>query len=185
MSTLGGVIRDAELQAGRIPHAIKLDVDCRRFCARVPDDCDNARAAGCGWVWPAVHADAYVGSRRGCGPYDETGEAATWEDADGESHPVGMGSLLTFEEGTTPESLGITDPHVIAMFDAIYDYGAYIVDDSCQETANPAAESDPQDDASESYTHDFYIMVNALSVVTNNTPTSVGGGGDPRPSAGE
>lgn len=180
MSTLGGIIRDAELQAGVIPHTIKLDVDCRRFCSRVPQDCTDRAATGCGWVWPAVHADSYVGSSRGCGPYDKTGEAATWEDADGASHPVGMGSLLTFDDGTTPESLGITDPRVIAMFDAIYRYGAYVVDDSCQETANPAAESDPSDGASNTYPHDFYTMINALSVVTNNTATSVGGGGEPR-----
>ena len=181
MSTLGGVIRDAEMSAGVIPHAIKLDVDCKRFCARVPADCDDPRGADCGWVWPALHADSYVARNRGCGPYDEAGEAATWEDENGDTHPVAMGSLLTFEDGSTPDLLGITDPHVMAMFDAIYAYGAYIVDDSCQETASPSAESDPAEGASETYPHDFYTMIDALQVVTNNTPDSVGGGGGARP----
>jgi hypothetical protein len=167
LSSIGGTIRIGELTgATPIQHALKIEVD-GSFMYYSP--------LKPGFEWPATTADAcaatcYTGNRSG----------------------MVEGALLAIPPGATEQTLGLTTAPGRQLFHALQDYGAYIVDNSADVSYNIAVESGLKTEFRNTYGYDFdasspspwladiAALFATLRVVTNNTPTSIGGGGVPR-----
>lgn len=103
-----------------------------------------------------------------------------------------MGSLLAIPPTITAQSLGVRSKAGQKIFQAMQDYGAYIVDDSgwdynylCVEQSAQVeyltlSGHDLSGDAS--LQADFTKIIGVVKVVNNNATNSVGGGGTPRQS---
>ena len=167
MSSIGGTIRPGELfNDAPIGHALKMDVWGNWLHY-------NSSSPTPGRRWPARQADAnapnqYLGS----------------------NPALVMGSLLAIPPGVTAESLGLKSDVGKKIFQAMQDYGAYIVDDSGFDYNFLCLDRD----ADQEYTQrtgyyfnddpaleaDFAKIITAVKVVDNNAPNSIGGGGTPR-----
>jgi len=167
LSALGGSIRLGELTApGPIRHALKVDIFCARYCY-FGDDRKGFR-------WPATRADSYAAKL-----YKGTNKA------------VVMGSLLAIPPTVTAESLALKTPLARKLFEALRDYGAYVVDDAAWDCHYFCAEDGVAAEVEKSYGFkfdgkskellaDINALFKALSVVDNNAADAVGGGGTPR-----
>jgi hypothetical protein len=171
LSSIGGTIRPGELlpDAPPIPHVLKLLVYAHEYLYKQPP----------GYRWPAVRADAYAFNPDKATRY-------------GGSNPnLVMGSLLAIPPNVTAKSLGLKTLPGKKLFQALQDYGGYIVDDTAIATHTIAIENGVQDEFRETYGYifggnsgEFYEDVNqlfqALAIVQNNSPDNIGGGGIPR-----
>ncbi len=189
LSTLGGTFRLGELRplpAGTDPyssgmrHAIKINVDTRSALhpCSVKTDC---------YTWPAQSADwdalTYYGSQPGL-------VAAPVE--------MKMGALLALAGDVDIRNLGLKTDAAKQLAWTLQNYGAYITDDSggaaygfgTEEGTNGSfVEQFKADwgfefgqrvrDGSD-WVKDMQTLIKNLSVVTNNKPGSIGGGGTPR-----
>lgn len=171
LSSIGGTIRLGELlpEAPPIRHALKLLIYAHKYLYNNPP----------GYRWPAIRADAYAfnpdsGSRYG-----------------GANPHLVMGALLAIPPDVTAESLGLKTIPGKKLFEALQDYGGYIVDDTAIDTHNIAIENGVKEEflATYGYTFggtsgDFFEDVNqlfqALAIVENNSESRIGGGGTPR-----
>ncbi len=171
LSTLGGTIRLGELINGDpIRHAIKVNPYANKslhYSEAVP-----------GFRWPAGRADGYAG--------DPASEIRYNPNADSD---IVMGSLLAIPPEATPESLGLTTVAGRKMFQAMQNYGVYFVEDAAFDTWDIVAERDVEIEFERTYgfgmdspewLDEMNKLMTSLSVITNNSPTSVGGGGTPR-----
>jgi hypothetical protein len=161
LSNLGGAIRPGELSNDEpIRHALDI-VTWGRFLYR------GAAPSGCR-TWPAIACDIY------------------WQDPSrgylGTNSNLRMGSLLAIPPGVTAEQLGLTTRTGRKVFQALQDYGGYVTEDSYWNahylTVDKAAQGTFTWGAAE--TSELNRIMAALHVVTNNGPSSVGGGGVPR-----
>ena len=172
LSAIGGSIRKGELTSDQpIRHALKLNVWGRKYLY-------YDKKTDCGYVWPADRHDGY---------------AATGEDAYGGSDPdLRMGSLLTIPQNVTAESLGIKTEVGKKIFYAVQNYGCYIADDTigdnfgwsvengvCEEVVREYGFKLDTSNSNSQYFKDMMSLITNLYIVTNNSPTSVGGGGTP------
>ncbi len=173
LSAIGGSIRKGELTSSEpIKHAIKLNVYAKNYLY-------YDRSADCGYVWPADRHDSY---------------AASGNNAYGGTNPnLRMGSLLTIPKNITVESLGIKSEVGKKIFYALQNYGCYIVDDSAWSNYSFSMENGVMEEVQAKYgysvncakwsVNDYYYdvlkMVKNLYIVTNNSPSSIGGGGTP------
>ena len=157
LSALGGAIRKGELSdAAPIRHALDVIVSSTYL----------SYGTAKGYRWPARGADAYAS------PETYTGTVPD----------LRMGSLLAVPPSVTPEQLGLTSHVARKVFAALRDYGGYVTDDAGWDyhylTVDTAAVG------TFPWTRTEQAEVNrvfgALSVVANNAPTTVGGGGRPR-----
>jgi hypothetical protein len=142
-SAIGGLIRDWELEAGAIPHALAFAMPNERMQQ--------------GPVWPASREDNENEDYQGSVP---------------------MGTLVAIPPDVDLRALDLTPAgHVLAR--ALQDYGAYLVDGSRQFVfyAEPSAEGS---EAVVQMRADVETLQDLLVPITNNGPTSVGGGGAPR-----
>lgn len=172
MSSVGGSIRLGELLGSNpIRHALKVNINCRRYCS----------PANGGFRWPAVRGDAYSTQ------YGSIGQAIAG---------LGMGSLLAIPSSTDINALGLETAAAKKMAWTLQNYGAYVVDDAHNPAGNWSviawdAEKGADDElfAATGYRLDANIgpsyrdtvrIVTALAMVDNNGPSSVGGGGTPR-----
>jgi hypothetical protein len=166
LSTLGGSVRLGEL-TGKAPihHAIKLNLWGKWLAYQ---------GATPGFRWPADRHD---------------------DGADklylGKNPKLAMGSLLALPPSATPQKLGITTEVGRKLFHALQDYGAYVSDDSAWDDVDLCAELGVEDEVKSKYGlelsgkkgplyDDRARLVQALMIVDNNGPNSVGGGGKPR-----
>jgi hypothetical protein len=169
MSAIGGSIRKGELVGSApIRHALKLVVWARYLFF----DQSTKR----GFRWPAQNHDGYA-------------DAKTYA---GQLPDLQMGSLLTLPTSATADGLGLTTPGGRKIFQALQDYGAYIVDDAAWDSVSFAAEVGVKQefnaaygygmdgDTNNPFARDVDAMVKALEIVTNSAPQSIGGGGTPR-----
>jgi hypothetical protein len=87
-----------------------------------------------------------------------------------------MGSLLAIPSGVDLTSLGLT-PAGMMVARALRDYGAYVVDRSSVGViyVEPTAPQAWLDDLRK----DVPTLLSVLSLVTNNSPENIGGGGRP------
>lgn len=116
MSALGGTIRLGEwVPGGRIAHAVKIELDCARWCAFDPADPTP------GYRWPARKADDGAASRYG-----------------GTTAALQMGALVALPTGFDVVGLRTEAARVLAA--ALRDYGAYLVDDTAGPTVAVAVE---------------------------------------------
>jgi hypothetical protein len=148
LPSFAGLIRDGEIAAGRIPHAL---------AAQLPRQLLKEEA-----VWPAYAFDrdsSYTGT-------------------------VPMGALLAIPATVDLDGLGLsTDGRVIAR--AAQDYGVYVVDRGgsgitiLAELGAPDIRWEARD-SEPAWWKDLEIIRDQLRRVTNNGPSSRGGGGTPR-----
>lgn len=108
-----------------------------------------------GPVWPAISQDSgAVGTYTGSLP---------------------MGSLVAIPSSVNLNALGLS-PAGLTIARALQQYGAYLVDASSQFTLYAEPSADPLVGSARS---DLAAIHQQLRVITNNTPTTVGGGGQP------
>jgi hypothetical protein len=167
MSSIGGSIRKGELLNDQpIHHALKLDIWGKYLHYDSSDPTP-------GYRWPAALADGGAPSQyQGANPALE------------------MGSLLAIPPSVTAESLGLTTTAGKKLFQALQNYGGYIVDDSGFDYNYLCVEHDAEQEYKATTGHaisddaglntDFNKLIGAVAVVNNNGSTSVGGGGTPR-----
>ena len=104
----GGEVSADELQRGVIPHAIAINVWGRKYLSPYSG----------GFVSPATKADYFYNNPASVDSYHGT------------NPNLRMGSRLAIPRGVPPERLGIRSKEGLAMYYALRDYGAYIVDNA-------------------------------------------------------
>ena len=180
LSAIGGSIRVGELRpGGQGPrHALKLVVYAKQVLYR----CGSY--AQC-YRWPATNADSYA-----VGFYGTDGGNG--------NTAMKMGALLAIPASRDINAMGMeTDPGKQLAW-TLQNYGAYIVDDSYGPGFGFAAENGPDGsmrnqfqadygyalsqraNGNTPWTRDVQRLQQALNVVDNNGPNSIGGGGTPR-----
>lgn len=169
MSAIGGSIRKGELTGNApIRHALKLLMWCKPWVAY---NDDGTR----GYRWPAKNADGY----------------ANPESYGGKNSHLEMGALLAIPPTVKMESLKLKTEMGRKLFQALQDYGGYMVDDSAWSCHSFAMEVGVKEEIKAKWgfglgansgllKDDYNALFRALHVVTNNSPTSIGGGGKPR-----
>jgi hypothetical protein len=171
LSTLGGSIRLGELVNDEpIRHALKVNLWGQLYLNY------NSQDATPGYRWPAYKADS----------------AAPWS-YKGTNSQLEMGAMLALSPDVTPQSLGITTVPALKMFYALQDYGAYVVDDTGWNVTAFNLQEGVKEEFKQTYDYDFetsdtnsqwfkeyYTLVKNLSIVTNNSENSIGGGGERR-----
>jgi hypothetical protein len=155
LSGIGGAIRPGELSGDApIQHALDVLVWARYLSY-----------SNGGYRWPAAAADSYAASRY-----------------TGTNPEMRMGALLAIAPHVTAAQLGITTHVGRKLFTAMQDYGGYVTDDSAWDanylSVDAAAVGTFPWGAAEQ--EDFRRIIDAASVVTNNAPSTIGGGGTPR-----
>lgn len=189
LSSIGGTIRIGELTGDApISHALKVNLWATKYLSYdAINDSDSP-----GYRWPAIKADSYAGEARD--PITEQGRGYYGTNPD-----LVMGSLLAIPPDVTANSLGLTTEPARKLFDALQNYGAYVVDDTAWDAHAFALESGALQDFEHTYGYSFEVaeydkyaqpdtepfyqdmvaLFEALNVVTNNTEDNIGGGGEP------
>ena len=174
LSGIGGSIRKGELLSNApLRHALKLNLLAAAYLVYNND-------ATPGYRWPADRSDGYANPAfeewLAYGVANPNKTTATYME---------MGVLLAIKPDVTAASLGITNPLALKIFQALKDYGAYIVDDThwnhydwCMEQGVYEEVQANMDAAN--YTTQMMRIFKNLNAITNNGPNSIGGGGTPR-----
>jgi hypothetical protein len=194
LSTLGGTIRLGELRPGtQMRHALKVNVDSVTslgLCSGNFNAC---------FMWPAATADGYAAnSGGGYGSATHNTNSA-----------MKMGALLAIPASVNITTIGLQSVPGKMLAWTLQNYGAYIVDsrgspgfdfsiedgvagskaDEFQADygfpfdgrlgyltlTNSAGQPTPQ----AQWVSDIRLIIDYLRVVSNNSPTSIGGGGTP------
>lgn len=182
LSSIGGTIREGELSAGRIKHALKIELFGHDYYWS-----GNFGPPAC-FAWPAIACDGY-------------GNASGWNGYRGLNPFVRPGALLAVPSSIAgPLASRLTTAPARTILLALATYGGYLVDDTagdsaaiCAEPAaiaeletvfgisinitRPALEKSPG--ATGAFFHDVVTIFQNLYAVTNNAPGSIGGGGVP------
>ncbi|MDY6899491.1 MAG: hypothetical protein SWZ49_15630, partial [Cyanobacteriota bacterium] len=131
LSSIGGSIRKNELTSDEpIHHALKVVIWAEKYLFYD----DKIR----GYRWPAHQADSYAAERYG-----------------GDNPALVQGSLLAIPPETTKESLNLQTPAGKKLFDALQDYGAYIVEDSAGDAHYFAVEKGVPEEFRRKYGYKF------------------------------
>lgn len=166
LSSIGGSIRLGELTGTRaIRHALKINLWGNYL---------NYSSSNPGYRWPADRADSYAA-----------------QNYKGTNPKLLMGSLLALPPSLTETSLGLQTPAGKKLFHALQNYGGYVVDDSGGDSHDLSVEKGVLEEFRTTFGYDFYgtsgafyddymKIFQALNIVDNNGPNSVGGGGTPR-----
>ncbi|RUR85857.1 hypothetical protein ACF3DV_24085 [Chlorogloeopsis fritschii PCC 9212] len=167
MSSIGGSIRKGELfNDTAIRHALKLVIWGKWMHY-------NPSSPTPGHRWPARAADA--------------GAPKQYQ---GSNPALVMGSLLAIPPNVNMKSLGLTTKAGKKIFQAMQNYGAYVVDDSGFDYNYICIEHDAEQEYKavtgyyfnddKALQADLTKIIGVLKVVDNNGPNSIGGGGKPR-----
>jgi len=179
LSAIGGTLRLGELRPNVAPprHALKLEL-----YAHVDYYNDGAQA-DC-YRWPAVTCDGY---------FDQSTSSLEYGGANPALRP---GSLLALPTNVTIASLGLTTQPAQQLAWTLQNYGAYLVDDTAWSATAICAEQGVNGNFTDQFKSDWGFTIDtggttgafatdmakiiaALSVVDDNTATSIGGGGTP------
>jgi hypothetical protein len=194
LSTLGGTIRLGELRPGtQMRHALKVNVDSATslgLCAGNFNAC---------FTWPAATADGYA-ANSGSGYGSATNNT---------NSAMKMGALLAIPANVNINNIGLQSVPGEMLAWTLQNYGAYIVDSrgspgfdfAIEDGAdgNKADEfqadygfpfdgrlgymtltdSTGQATAQAKWVRDIRLIIDYLQVVSNNSPTNIGGGGVP------
>ena len=178
LSAIGGSIRVGELRPGKpVRHAIKIDVDTPVVLERC------ASSSAC-FRWPAFFADSGASGSYGTqNPSPVPG--------------MKMGALLAIPAATNINALGLESLPGQMLAWTLQNYGAYIVDSTGGPGFVIGAETGPNGSLRNQFSADFGMaleqrvndntpwsrdmqrLIQALYLVANNGPTSIGGGGTP------
>ena len=179
LSAIGGTLRVGELRPSKSAprHALKILVDAAselRACST---------KAAC-FRWPATKADSYA-----VGYYGSVDGSAP--------SAMRMGALLAIPQTLDLRSLGLETRPGKKLAWTLRNYGAYIVDDVYSPGFGFATEEGPAGSFTKQFRsdygfsfearahdtsrweHDIKVLVANLSVVKNNSPKHIGGGGVP------
>ena len=178
LSSIGGTLRIGELTptSGPIRHALKINLFGKKNIYY-----DNKTQ---GYRWPARKADSYA-----------AGNYYT-QRSNPEVKDCRMGALLALPPSLDPASLELETKPAIILAQALQDFGAYIVDDTGWDVNAIVTEWSPEGRFTQEFQknwgfsfisgsntpwgRDMEKIFENLHVVTNNSNTSVGGGGIPR-----
>jgi hypothetical protein len=167
LSAIGGSIRKGELISEQpIQHALKVVIWGEKYfyySQEIP-----------GKRWPASLADNNAPNQY-----------------HGKNPALVQGTLLAILPNVTEESLNLQTPPAKKLFHALQDYGAYVADDAGWDCHYFGVEKGALEEFHDTYGYDFIStsgdfyedfmkLFQALYVVDNNGPDSVGGGGTPR-----
>lgn len=180
LSAIGGSIRVGELRPGSTGprHVLKLAVYARESLYKCSSRSNCFR-------WPAVTSDSYAVGNYGVNNPN--------------SHPsMKMGSLLAIPPATNLNALGLETAPARQLAWTLQNYGAYIVDDTyapgfflnaevgpdgsvpAQFKADYGFDMEQKVQGNTPWMRDIQRLAKALYVVSNNGPSSIGGGGTPR-----
>ncbi|MBD2778469.1 hypothetical protein [Iningainema tapete] len=164
LSSIGGSIRKGEL-TGNLPirHALKVVLWGEKYLyysKSIP-----------GFRWPATGADNNAANQYF-----------------GENPALVQGTLLAIPPNITETRLELQTPAGKKLFHALQDYGAYVVDDAGWDCHYFALEKEAIEEFRDTYGYDFeqtrgefyedfMKLFQALYIVNNNEPNSIGGGG--------
>lgn len=180
LSVIGGSIRVGELRPNKQAprHALKVNLFARQSLYH----CD--RYVDC-FRWPATNADSYA-----VGFYGNIGNNS--------NDAMKMGALLAIPEWRAIDSLGLETEPGRQLAWTLQNYGAYVVEDTYEPAFGIAIENGPDGSLAKQFEADYGVafeqransntpwsrdvqkLTQALYVVNNNSPTSIGGGGTPR-----
>lgn len=181
LSAIGGSIRVGELRPGTTTgprHVLKLAVYAKEALYR----CTTRAACH---RWPAVTSDSYAVGHYGVSNANSNSE-------------MKMGALLAIPPSTNLAGLGLETAPARQLAWTLQNYGAYIVDDTyapgfflntevspdgsvpAQFKADWGFAMEQKVQFATPWVRDMQRLSRALHVVTNNSPTSIGGGGTPR-----
>ena len=161
LSALGGTIRPGELLGDEpIRHALKITIWAKRYL--------YYSSSIKGWQWPAKSADAY----------------ASTETYGGTNSNFVMGTLLVIPPSHNKTSLNLETNAGSKIYDALKDYGAYVVEDAAWDCHYLSVDEDAISDVGGHYwsgtgsgfSCDINKIFAQLHIVTSNGPTSIGGG---------
>lgn len=167
LSAIGGSVRKGELIDNKpIRHALKVVIWGEKYLyysKKIP-----------GHRWPADSADSYAANHY-----------------HGKNPALVQGSLLAIPPKVTEASLKLQTRPGKKLFHALQDYGAYVVDDAGWDIHSLAVEKGVVEEFHDAYGYDFVStngdfyedsmkLFQALHVVHNNSPKSIGGGGKRR-----
>ena len=181
LSAIGGTLRLGELRPGTTTgprHALKVNVYAKEALFK----CTTRSACS---RWPAVTSDSYA--------------VGWYGSASGNTNSaMKMGALLAIPGTVSIGSLGLETQPARQLAWTLQNYGAYIVDDTYAAGFDFSAEDGPDGSKKAEFKKDWGFEMNqkvqgntpwvrdiqrlmkALSVVNNNSATSIGGGGTPR-----
>lgn len=180
LSAIGGSIRVGELRPGSTGprHVLKVAVYAKESLYKCSSGSNCYR-------WPAVTSDSYAVGNYGVNNPN--------------SHPsMKMGSLLAIPPSTNLNALGLETAPAKQLAWTLQNYGAYIVDDTyapgfflnaevspdgsvpAQFKADYGYEMEQKVQGNTPWMRDIQRLAKALYVVSNNGPSSIGGGGTPR-----
>lgn len=181
LSAIGGSIRMGELRPGTTTgprHVLKLAIYAKQALYR----CTTRAACH---RWPAVTSDSYAVGHYGINNPNSNPE-------------MKMGALLAIPPSTNLAGLGLETAPARQLAWTLQNYGAYVVDDTyapgfflnaevgpdgsvpAQFKADWGFEMEQKVQFATPWVRDMQRLSRALHVVTNNGPSSIGGGGTPR-----
>ncbi|BCL34857.1 hypothetical protein [Nostoc sp. MS1] len=170
LSSIGGSIRKGELINKKpIAHALKILLWSKKYLYYSQDRK--------GFRYPADRADSYAANE-----YKGNNPALT------------QGSLLAIPPQVNQKNLRLKTVPGKKIFQALQNYGAYVVDDAAWDAHYIGMESGVSEEVKQAYglsiatnKGDFFddvnILFSQLQVVDNNSPSSIGGGKPRRPLA--
>lgn len=175
LSGIGGTIRKGELTNNKeINHALKLNVFAGKYLTYINDSTP-------GYKWPANRADGYANGNGGYqyGSINQNKYSYTE-----------MGALVALKNDV---KIDLKTPVAKKIYNALIDYGAYIVDDTHWNHYDLPMEIGVEEEVrstfgidmnntneNSDYFQDMMNIITNLSVVTNNEASTIGGGGAPR-----
>ena len=189
LSALGGSLRVGELRPGMPPprHALKLDLYGKE--AFFP--CQSA--ANC-FRWPAFKADSGAAGRYGIGHGNINSNPLRQVTP---PFAMRMGALLAIPAKQNLAKLNLETEAAQKLAWTLQNYGAYVVDDAGGPSVAISAEKGPRGSFRQQFKQDWGFdfeqrvrgnapwmrdmqrIMQALQVVDNNGPATIGGGGKP------
>jgi hypothetical protein len=179
LSAIGGTLRVGELRPGGAPprHALKMELWAAKnyYNDGNPADC---------YRWPATGCDGY---------FDDSTSPLKYGGTNPSLRP---GSLLALPTNVSIASLNLTTEPAKSLAWTLQNYGAYLVDDTAWSATAICIEHGPAGSFAQqfqadygfafdtrgttgSFATDVATLVAALSVVDDNGPSTLGGGGTP------
>lgn len=181
LSSIGGTLRLGELRPGQTGprHALKLAIYMKEaYKCTTPDKC---------FRWPAANADSYAVGFYGTGADNPNVTNAA----------MVMGALLAIPTNVDLSTLGLETEPAKQIAWTLQNYGAYVADDTYIAAFDFMTENGPDgrfvdqfetdygfaflqpSSANVAWVRDMKRILPKLSVVDNNGPSAIGGGGTP------
>jgi hypothetical protein len=188
LSAIGGGLKSGDLTSAEdIRHALNIEISGWKYLKCNDGDTNFNDFKAKGFMWPADRNDSYACPNGYGGNLDY----------------FRMGALLALKPDLDLNSLGLQTDAAKKMAKAFQDYGGYVTDDSYGVNSNSTIfnftyEKEVASEFKAKYGYDFNIywdtgslrqspffkdmdkIITQLNVITNNTPTNIGGGGTPR-----